>query len=330
MNPIVSICCTAYNHVDYIKDAIEGFLMQKTDFPIEIIIHDDASTDGTTDIINEYEAKFPDLINPIYQKENQWSKGIKPSPTYVWPKAKGKYIALCEGDDYWTDPLKLQKQVDFLEANPDCIACHHWQKYAYEDNNGKFIESEAPTKNQGYLPIEKSTVREIFKNHLRIKTRTVIYRNINLEIPEWFYKVAFGDVPLSMIFGKYGKFGFINEPMAVYRQTGLGVSSHGKHSFWFVYNHYIEWIKIWELGIIHHEYKYQKEAIKTIKYFYSLILNHYKNGFNIFIKLFIYSLFNSRIKYKVRVEMSYYINKLYFDNFKFLLKKKLKPIFTKV
>ena len=87
--------------------------MQKTDFPFEILIHDDASTDGTADIIREYEAKYPDIIKPIYQTENQYSKGIKVSQVYQFPRAKGKYIALCEGDDYWTDPYKLQKQVDF-------------------------------------------------------------------------------------------------------------------------------------------------------------------------------------------------------------------------
>jgi glycosyltransferase involved in cell wall biosynthesis len=117
--PLVSVCCITYNHEKYIREAIEGFLMQETSFPIEILIHDDASTDKTADIIREYEAKYPNIIKPIYQTENQYSKGVGISATYQWPRAKGKYIALCEGDDYWTDPLKLQKQVDFLEANPE-------------------------------------------------------------------------------------------------------------------------------------------------------------------------------------------------------------------
>ena len=113
-NPLVSICCITYNHDNYIRDALEGFIMQKTDFEFEIIIHDDASTDLTATIIREFENNHPDVFTCIYQKENQWSKGIKPSPTYVWPKAKGKYIALCEGDDYWTDLYKLQKQLVFF------------------------------------------------------------------------------------------------------------------------------------------------------------------------------------------------------------------------
>lgn len=115
--PLVSICCTTYNHGKFIQDAIEGFLMQKTNFPIEIIIHDDASTDNTATIVKQYAEKHPGLIITILQTINQYSQGIKPWPNFVFPKARGKYIALCEGDDYWTDPLKLQKQVDFLEGN---------------------------------------------------------------------------------------------------------------------------------------------------------------------------------------------------------------------
>jgi len=104
-DPLVSICCLTYNHAPYIRDAIEGFLMQKTNFPVEILIHDDASTDGTADIIREYETRYPDIIKPIYQTENQYSKGVKISWEYQFSRARGKYIALCEGDDYWTDKL---------------------------------------------------------------------------------------------------------------------------------------------------------------------------------------------------------------------------------
>lgn len=117
--PLVSICCETYNHAKYVRDAIESFLIQKTDFAFEILIHDDASTDGTQEIIKEYCAKYPDLFRPIFQSENQHSKGVKIWGDIQFPRARGKYIALCEGDDYWTDPLKLQKQVDFLESHPD-------------------------------------------------------------------------------------------------------------------------------------------------------------------------------------------------------------------
>ena len=119
--PVVSICCIAYNHEPYIEDALEGFLIQETDFPFEILIHDDASTDKTADIIHEYEARYPKLIKPIYQTKNQYSQGKKPS-YFNFERAQGEYIAMCEGDDYWIDPLKLQKQVDFLKKNPEALA----------------------------------------------------------------------------------------------------------------------------------------------------------------------------------------------------------------
>ncbi len=121
--PLVSICCITYNHAPFIRQALDGFLMQKcVDF--EILIHDDCSTDGTTEIIREYAEKYPDIIKPLYETENQYSKGVWVDG-FNYRRAKGKYIAYCEGDDYWTDPLKLQKQVDFMESYPDYSVCFH-------------------------------------------------------------------------------------------------------------------------------------------------------------------------------------------------------------
>ena len=122
---LVSVCCMTYNHVSFIRQCLDGFMMQKCSFNFEVLIHDDASTDGTQNIIQEYVTRYPDIIKPIYQKENQYSKGIDPNVKYNFSRAKGKYIAMCEGDDYWTDPYKLQKQVDFLESHPDYVMCSH-------------------------------------------------------------------------------------------------------------------------------------------------------------------------------------------------------------
>ena len=122
---LVSICCLTYNHEQYLRDTLEGFLMQKVDFPIEILINDDASTDGTRAIMEEYAAKYPALIRPFYQDVNLYSQGKDLCLEVLYPAARGKYIALCEGDDYWTEPDKLQSQVDFLEAHPEYVACVH-------------------------------------------------------------------------------------------------------------------------------------------------------------------------------------------------------------
>ena len=121
MSTLLSIDVITYNHAKFIRKCLDSILMQKTNFSFEVLIHDDASTDGTADIIREYEAKYPDIIKPIYQTENQWQKNIGISKNFQHPRIHGKYVALCEGDDYWTDENKLQKQVDFLEKHPEKI-----------------------------------------------------------------------------------------------------------------------------------------------------------------------------------------------------------------
>ena len=139
-SPLVSICCITYNHAQFIRKCLDGFLMQQTDFPIEILIHDDCSTDGTTDIIREYEAKYPELIFPIYEEFNQYQNGKAAEiDFYNYLRARGKYIAYCEGDDYWIDPLKLQKQVDFMEANPEYSVCFH-DYVVYDTSNDKHMK----------------------------------------------------------------------------------------------------------------------------------------------------------------------------------------------
>ena len=121
--PLVSINTLTYNHAPYIRQCLDGIMMQKTTFPFEVLIHDDASTDGTADIIREYEVRYPDIIKPIYQTENHYSKGFSINKEFMFPRIRGKYVAFCEGDDYWIDPLKLQKQIDFLESHPDYSIC---------------------------------------------------------------------------------------------------------------------------------------------------------------------------------------------------------------
>lgn len=136
--PLVAIDCLVYNHEPYLRDCLEGFVMQQTDFPFVAIVHDDASTDHSADIIREYAAKYPDIIHPIYETENQWRKAdgsLRKIMDTAIEATGATYIALCEGDDYWTDPHKLQKQVDFLDTHPNVGLCYTDCDIYYEDEN---------------------------------------------------------------------------------------------------------------------------------------------------------------------------------------------------
>lgn len=214
--PLVSVCCTTYNQETYIRDAIEGFLMQRTTFPIEIIIHDDASTDNTANIVRDYAGRFPQLIFPIFQKENQYSKGIKPAAAYSWPKAKGKYIALCEGDDYWTDELKLQKQVDFLEANETVSFCFHNAQIHFCDK-GLIKPFNSKLKGGFY------TTNSLLWKGWIIPTASLVFRKecLPAPIPGWFHAVTSADYSLELLLSVKGHFYYLNDFMSVYRKNAI-------------------------------------------------------------------------------------------------------------
>lgn len=141
----VTVWCLAYNHEKYIRSALEGFVKQKTNFRYEVIVHDDASTDNTAKIIREYEEKYPDIIKPIYQEMNQFQLGVNKMRNFLLPNAKGKFIAYCEGDDFWTDEYKLQKQYDVMNKCEEIALCVHKVEYLNEDNSytGRYAPSDA-------------------------------------------------------------------------------------------------------------------------------------------------------------------------------------------
>ena len=215
---LVSVCCITYNHEDYIRDTIEGFLMQEADFPIEIIIHDDASTDNTQEIIKEY-AEKDDRILPILREENIKSTGVAVFPI-TFEKARGKYIAMCEGDDYWTDPLKLQKQVEFMEENEDCSLCFHAAQHEYEgqsDKNRIDRPDNRPDDN-------KFSVRDaILEGGSFMATCSMFFKKKYIkELPKWYYNAPVGDIPLMLILAANGNIGYIDEVMSVYRRSVSG------------------------------------------------------------------------------------------------------------
>lgn len=211
---LVSVCCITYNQVFYIRQCLDGFLMQKTNFKFEVIIHDDCSTDGTTDVIREYVEKYPDLIKPIFQERNQYQNGCKRIlATFVYPKVQGKYIALCEGDDYWTDPLKLQKQVDFLESHPDySMACNSTGWYSQRCGYLKRIGLKSNKDKD--LKIKNIIIR----GGLYISTCSLIFRKIILDnYPDYCKRCHVGDFPLQIWAAMQGKVRCFHDVMSIYR-----------------------------------------------------------------------------------------------------------------
>lgn len=146
----VSIVCNCYNHEKYLRKCLDGFVSQVADFEYEVLINDDASTDNSPAIIKEYQEKYPDVIKPIYQTVNQYSQDVSITKVFQYPRVSGEYVAFCEGDDYWTDPRKLQKQVDALDAHPEVDICAH-KAAAFQ--NGEFHHSLGPDMESGIIPI---------------------------------------------------------------------------------------------------------------------------------------------------------------------------------
>ncbi|MBU2260231.1 glycosyltransferase, partial [Patescibacteria group bacterium] len=206
--PLVSICCITYNHEKYIEEAIESFLMQKVNFPIEIIIHDDASTDGTQEIIKKYTNRDKRIV-PVLRQENIKSTGVIMMPI-VLKYARGKYVAICEGDDFWTDPYKLQKQFDLMEDNPEYSACcHAVQKSYYKNKKASGVYRQAK-KDKVFLP------EEWFKL-TSMQTSLFFRREYINKLPDWVVNAPIGGVVLRLFLSQQGKFAYINQIMSSYR-----------------------------------------------------------------------------------------------------------------
>jgi len=218
--PLVSICCITYNHGQFIRDALEGFLMQETTFPVEIVIRDDASEDDTRCIIVDYVARHKGLFTTLFHTENQYSLGRKPFPE-VFALAKGEFIAVCEGDDYWIDPRKLERQVEFLRANPRYPFCFH--PILARDEEKRVILPDAlgsPGRRDEYH------LDDLLKSNF-VATPSVVFRNNpRLVIPDWYGDCPFGDLPLHLLNlcrSSHETFGCLRGEMAVYRRHGGGM-----------------------------------------------------------------------------------------------------------
>ena len=207
--PLVSVCMVAYNHESFIKQAIEGVLMQKGDFNLHLIIGDDASKDKTGIIYKEYAERYPQKISFFQNKTNL---GTKRNFYKTMNMITGEYMAFCEGDDYWTDSNKLNKQINFLEENKDYNICFHRTQVLLKD--GRLV-NDFITK----VPCADTTVDDLIRAGNYIHTPSVVYRN-NFTIPPWYWECPIGDYPLYVLAAKNGKIKCLNEFMAVYRYGG--------------------------------------------------------------------------------------------------------------
>ena len=218
MSIIVSVSCITFNHAPYIRACLDGFLMQKTSFVFEILIHDDCSTDGTREIIEEYSKKYPDIIFPIFQTENQYSKGVRGMMArFNFPRSRGKYIALCEGDDYWSDPYKLQRQVDFLEANTDFSICFHNMKILNESNPSAIEFTNS--KDQESV----SSILDLASKGNFMFTASVVFKKPKDGFPNWLTDLPIGDYAIHLFNAQFGKIKFLDQVMGAYRIHAGGV-----------------------------------------------------------------------------------------------------------
>lgn len=288
MNDIkVSISCLVYNHEDYLRRCLDGFVNQKCNFKYEVLIHDDASTDSSADIIREYEEKYPDIIKPIYQTENQYSKGIGISSTYQYPRAKGEYMAWCEGDDCWTDPLKLQKQVDFMDDNPDFSMCTHRVRYI-NLRTGENINLPKIKKNREWK------CEEVIKGGAVFHVSAIMMRTrLLMEKPSCFVAKGFGDIQLYIYSALCGRIMVLSDVMSIH--------NHGVQGSWTIrvgentikrIEHAEERLKMLEQTNKYYEFKYNDSfdySIRQAKFEIAYLKNekkeYKKKEFRIFLRL---------------------------------------------
>ena len=264
----VSVCIPTYNHEAFVAQALDGALMQQTTFPVEIVIGDDGSTDGAQAIIRAYAEQYPNRIRaflhphnlgPVQPREFAGRNNV----LGLFAACRGEFIALCEGDDFWTDPLKLQKQVDFLQTHPDYSLCHHNMRVIYEDGSPEHFFNPADQP-------ETSTVEAILADDWIIATASALYRNYFRTEPfaAWHAKAASGDWALMIQVAARGNIGYLNEVMGVYRRHRGGLSNvHAQTNRFFLENRRAMFVNVnqW-LG-----YQYDATVQETLRKYNTLL-----------------------------------------------------------
>lgn len=233
----VSVCVPTYNHETFIAQMLDGALQQKTTFPFEIVVGDDGSADASPDIIREYATRHPEKIRAYLHPENLGPQHPREfagrnNVLFLLKACRGEYVALCEGDDYWTDPYKLQKQVELMDAHPEFAICHHNVRVTYEDGSPEHLFNSPAQKTV-------SSIRDLLEDRWFMATASILYRNIFLtqEFADWHAKAAAGDWALVLQLAARGTMGYLPDVMGVYRKHSAGLSNvHAATNRWFVQN----------------------------------------------------------------------------------------------
>ena len=211
----VSVLCATFNHEDYLRQTLDSFIAQKTDFPFEVLVNDDASTDSTAEILREYSERYPEIIRPFYQEQNLYSRRMNVYDLVFFPAARGKYIALCEGDDYWNDPEKLQRQADWLDTHPDYSACVHNSIGKFSDQPDRVLFAQDGDRDIPFEQVIKGMSHAYHTSSILARREFILnppdYRNVAYE------KGYFTDYAIGVRLCLEGKVRFLDRCMSVYR-----------------------------------------------------------------------------------------------------------------
>ncbi len=263
----LSVIVPTFNHAPFIAQTIEGILLQKTNFEIEILIGDDASTDNNSLIIRAFQENHPDKIKAFLHEKNLGpitprELGGKNNVAFLFLQAKGEYVALCEGDDYWTDENKLQKQVDFLDQNPEYALCHHQLLVTYEDG------SKSHHFNPENQP-ETLKIADLLRDETwNLGTASTVFRNVFTSFPDWWMKTASGDLGIFLITTQFGKIKYLPETMGCYRKHKGGMTNiHTQQNQFFLRNR----MEMFEAVNEYLGYQYNEICQKTVQRFANLL-----------------------------------------------------------
>ncbi|MBB6632571.1 glycosyltransferase [Cohnella thailandensis] len=217
LGPTVSVYMVTFNHLKYIEQAIESVVTQKTDFPFELIIADDCSTDRTTEIIERWHKSYPQIIKPFYHTINL---GAQRNFSKIIERCQGMYTAILDGDDYWCSKEKLQKQVDFMKQNPELSSSYHRTK-VFNEESKSFTAAMPPSSNT----VEQITIHDLFNDYFIPSSSVMFKTGLFRKFPEWYFELPIGDRPLHILNSHHGPIGFLNEEMSVYRIHSQGIWS---------------------------------------------------------------------------------------------------------